>query len=64
MLTILKGFVVIVVLILLYSLIITVFSEKVLVGLLLILLLLVFSYATGLLVEDLWDQAAMSTALI
>lgn len=63
-LTMLKGFVVIVVLILLYLLMVTVFSEEVLLGSLLIFLLLVLSYAFGLLVEDLWDQAAMSTVLI
>ena len=64
LLTILKGSTVIVVLILLYLLMVTLFSEKVLLGLLLIFLLLVLSYAFGLLVEDLWDQAAMSTVLI
>lgn len=63
MLTMLKGFAVIVVLVLLYLLMGTV-PEKVLVGLFIILLLLVFSYLFGLLVEILWNQAAMSSILI
>ena len=54
-LTILKGFTVILVLSLLALLIITVFSDKVLVGLFIILLVLVLSYAIGLVVEDIFD---------
>ena len=55
MLTILKGFTVILVLSLLALLIVTVFSDKVLVGLFIILLVLVLSYAIGLVVEDIFD---------
>lgn len=54
-LTILKGFTVILVLSLLALLIVTVFSDKVLVGLFIILLVLVLSYAIGLVVEDIFD---------
>lgn len=55
MLTILKGLAVITALTLFSLLIITMFSMKVFVGLFIALVLLVFSYAIGLVVEDILD---------
>lgn len=54
-LTILKGFAVIVVLVLLPLLLITVFSWEVFIGVLLSIVLIIICYLIGLLVEDILD---------
>ena len=55
MLTILKGFAVIMVLVPLPLLLITVFSWEVFIGVLLFIVLLIICYLIGLLVEDILD---------
>ena len=55
MFTILKGFAVIMVLVLLSLLLITVFSWEVFTGVLVAMLLLIFCYLIGLIVEEILD---------